>query len=321
MPAQVKMQAPSLWTTEQVAPRERLSYWVDVICEAFLEMDCNSSEATRFSGQLQSLPKGAISLNRVVATSQDVFRTKQAIARSTDAPFYLIADACHEWQVLQDGQTAHLRAGDAVLVDSAKPYDFHFTQGVSCLSIQISRPWLSQWLEQPECAGIRVTRHDQGWGQSIAALSRQWVEHLGSADDVEQDMLVDHIGSILGASLNPQRQTPQPPLLDLADLARKCMGEDLASTRLSAAVVATRLGVSVRTLHRAFEQRGTSFLYSLQSQRIDRAAQMLTQARLAHVLIGEVGRRCGFADPSHFVRVFQQHRNMTPSQWRRQARP
>lgn len=319
----LKLNVPQVleWSTAEVESSQRLSYWVDVICEAFLEMECDSAEPHCFTGQLQSKPKGAISLNRVVASAQDVFRTRQAISRSVDAPFYLISDACHEWQVRQDGEAAHLRAGDAVLVDSAKPYEFHFKQGVSCLSVQISRSWLSQWLAQTECTGVRVIRCDQGWGQSVAALSRQLVGNLASADDLQQEMLVDHIGSMLGASLPDKSNAAQPTLRDLAEQARLCMAEDLSSSGLSAATVAARLGISVRTLHRAFEQRGTSFLHCLQAQRIDRAAQMLQQARLVNILVGEIGRRCGFQDASHFVRVFQQHRGMTPLQWRRQALP
>jgi AraC family transcriptional regulator, positive regulator of tynA and feaB len=315
--------APHLlqWTTAAVESSQRLSYWVDAVCEAFLEMECTAVDAHGFAGQLQSLPKGAISLNRVVASAQDVFRTRHAISRSVDAPFYLITDTCCEWQVRQDGETAHLRAGDAVLIDSAKPYEFHFQQGVSCLSIQIARGCLSQWLDAPEARGLRLTRHDQGWGQSLAALNRQFFGDLATANALPQDLLVDHIGALLGASLPEPERGGQAELRDLVGMARHCIGADLASSTLTAVVVAAQLGVSVRTLHRAFAQRGLSFLQCLQSQRIERAAHMLRQARLAHVLVGEIGRRCGFPDASHFVRVFQQHRGITPSHWRRQALP
>src|SRR3989344_1598153 len=154
------------WTTDVVAPPARLDYWVGAICEAFLEMDCSSREAPLFGGELQSLPVETLSINRVRASTQDVFRTPAGIARSRQLPFYLIGQAETAWHVRQDGHLAHLRPGDVVLLDSARPYELHFPEGVHCVSLQLPRAWVGQWLEQAEAPGPRVAWRDQGWGQS-----------------------------------------------------------------------------------------------------------------------------------------------------------
>jgi len=44
---------------------------------------------------------------------------------------------------------------------------------------------------------------------------------------------------------------------------------------------------------------------------------LLRRPQLAHVAVGEIGRRCGFADPSHFARAFQRAMGVSPAQWRR----
>ena len=102
-----------------VAPAARLDYWVGAICEAFLEMDCSSREAPMFDGALVSLSVEPLSVNQVRATTQDVYRKPSGIGRSRQLPFYLIGHAEAAWHVRQDGQVAHLRPGDVVLVDSA----------------------------------------------------------------------------------------------------------------------------------------------------------------------------------------------------------
>ena len=126
-----------------VAPPARLDYWVGAICEAFLEMDCSSREAPLFGGELQSLPVETLSINRVRASTQDVFRTPAGIARSRQLPFYLIGQAETAWHVRQDGHLAHLRPGDVVLLDSARPYELHFPEGVHCVSLQLPRAWVA----------------------------------------------------------------------------------------------------------------------------------------------------------------------------------
>jgi len=308
------------WSTEAEAdPARRLDYWVGAICEAFLEMDCTSRETARFGGDLLSQSQGALNLNRVRAASQEVFRTPQSIRRSVRAPFYLIMDAQNDWCVEQDGQGARLRPGDAVLVDSARPYALRFTQGVSCLSIQIPREWLGQWLRVPETKGLRCTRRDQGWGRSLAALAHQLVDDLPAARAWPQQMLAEHIGALVAAALEPADHMAARAAHGHAALAarlRQHLELHFASPGLTAARVAQALGVSARTLHRALQGEGTGFVQLLQQRRVAQAARMLRQPRLAALQAGEIGRRCGFADPSHFNRVFQAHQGMTPQQWR-----
>jgi AraC-like DNA-binding protein len=225
------------------------------------------------------------------------------------------------WRASQDGQALCLQPGDAVLVDSSRPYEFHFDQGVSCLSIQIPRAWLGQWLSQPETRGLRHTRASQGWGRSLAALGQQWVGDLASARDLPEQVLTDHLGALLSASFNPAPPACAPTAAqsDLAARALRQLQQDLASPGLTAPVVAQRLGVSTRTLHRCLAQAGHSFVQCLHRLRIQQACHMLDQPRLRHLMVGEVGRRCGFADASHFIRVFRQITGHTPEAWRQRS--
>src|SRR3989344_5908325 len=196
------------WTTDVVAPPARLDYWVGAICEAFLEMDCSSREAPLFGGELQSLPVETLSINRVRASTQDVFRTPAGIARSRQLPFYLIGQAETAWHVRQDGHLAHLRPGDVVLLDSARPYELHFPEGVHCVSLQLPRAWVGQWLRQAEASGPRVAWRDQGWGQSLGALAVQLARDPTSAQALPPALMSDHLGAPLCAARLRRKATP-----------------------------------------------------------------------------------------------------------------
>lgn len=161
------------WSTDVVGPVRRLDYWVGAICEAFLEMDCSSREDFAFDGTLTSVGVGAVSLNQVLASTQDVFRTLGGIARGQQYPYYLITQMRSAWHVRQGGHVAHLRPGDAVLVDSAQAYELHFPDAVACLSVQMPRVWVGRWLAEPESRAPRVVPRDQGWGKSMSALCLQ----------------------------------------------------------------------------------------------------------------------------------------------------
>jgi AraC family transcriptional regulator len=55
----------------------------------------------------------------------------------------------------------------------------------------------------------------------------------------------------------------------------------------------------------------------LMEQRIEKAKQLLVDTPLS---LAQIAQRCGFADQSHFTRVFAQLVQSSPGQWRRHWR-
>jgi AraC-like DNA-binding protein len=304
------------WSTDVVDPGRRLDYWVGAICEAFLEMDCSSREASAFGGRLTSLQGEEIVYNQVRASTQDVYRRPAAIARGKSHPFYLITQLQSPWHARQGGHLVQLRPGDAVLVDSARCYELHFPQSVACLSIQLPRAWVGRWLAQVDCDAARVAWRDQGWGRALSALCVQLGEDPASAAGYPQPLLADQVGAMLAAALEPA-QPAAPRSDDLVGRAETLMRELLDQPGLSGGDLAKALGVSLRTVHRAFAARDATLAGTLRHLRLQRAAELLAQPRLAGVSVAELGRRCGYADASHFVRQFQQAFGATPARWRR----
>jgi AraC family transcriptional regulator len=77
--------------------------------------------------------------------------------------------------------------------------------------------------------------------------------------------------------------------------------------------------ISHRHFCRAFRQSmGTAPHLFMQNARIEQAKALLAET---DTRLGEVGLACGFADQSHFTRVFAQLAGMTPGAWRRNACP
>jgi AraC family transcriptional regulator, positive regulator of tynA and feaB len=310
---------PREWTTADARPVERLDYWVGAICEAFLEMDCHSRAAECFDGTLTHLPLQQLALNQVCASTQEVYRTPANIARSSAQPFYLIAQTEQPWQVKQGGQRLQLRPGDVVLVDAAQPYELHFPNSVNCLSMQMPRSWVGQWLRTIDTPVARVAHREQGWGPMLSALCMQLGRQPGLALQTAPDWLEGHFGALLSAALEPA--APQPPLRSCRALHQRAvsiMRERLDQPGWSATDLASDLGVSLRTLQRAFTEVGETVAGSWRAMRIGHACALLSQPRLAGLAMSEIGRRCGYADASHFTRDFQRCMGKTPLRWARE---
>jgi AraC family transcriptional activator of tynA and feaB len=137
------------WTTDAERPNRRLSYWIDAICEGFLEMSVTSPCGATFQSSLESAQLGPIGVNRVRGTRQDVYRSQAAIRRARSNYYYLLCKPDGAWSVGQDGRVAAMKPGDVVLVDSRRPYEFHFPQSSDTVSLELAPSWVESWLPDP----------------------------------------------------------------------------------------------------------------------------------------------------------------------------
>lgn len=88
---------------------------------------------------------------------------------------------------------------------------------------------------------------------------------------------------------------------------------------LSIPVVATACGLSPSHFARAFRcSTGVSPHAWLVQQRVARAKDLM---QLRDLSLGDIAFACGFADQSHFTRVFARAERMSPGRWRRSIEP
>ena len=94
--------------------------------------------------------------------------------------------------------------------------------------------------------------------------------------------------------------------------------EDNLSAELTVAELASRLGISPRTLDRRFRAAtGLSPRQYWQRQRIQFAKELLESTNLT---ISEIAYRVGYQDAGHFARLFRREISVTPSGYRQTVR-
>ncbi|MGW0843798.1 helix-turn-helix domain-containing protein [Streptomyces sp. NPDC002787] len=95
--------------------------------------------------------------------------------------------------------------------------------------------------------------------------------------------------------------------------------EHLADADLSPEVIAGAHHISVRYLHKLFQDEGTSVGRWIQRRRLEECRRDLVLGVRNRRTIASVAGRWGFLSATHFSRVFRAAYGMSPSEWRETA--
>ena len=161
---------------------------------------------------------------------------------------------------------------------------------------------------------------DSQWGRVLASYVAQLSPEFVVQAPLPQGVLIDQLGALLAltaSELSGRRAVSTPAERSVRDHVYDHIRQRCAETSLQAADVASSLHMSKRSLHRALAACGDTFGAMLIHARVDLAVRMLQSPLFDRVTTAEIGRRAGFSDASHFVKVLRRRTGQTPLQMRR----
>jgi AraC family transcriptional regulator, positive regulator of tynA and feaB len=285
-------------STDLLEPSSRFAFWSEVVCRTFTMLDCRVADRTAFRARLCSRSLAGISVARVEATSSGVVRTGGLIRSSHDDSHIVMLQISGSTRVQQGERPRTMYPGAFDVVQADRPYVLDFPRD------------FSQYV-------IKLPRGPQPIGPAISPTAARFVRSLARDlldPDIEPDRVCDEVAArALQELLCGRPAEPAPPhcIPDLYGMAVAIIREKMFEPLLSRNRVADELGVSVRTLARAFAMHGTSFDRSLWNSRLESAYEALLSSR-GGTNITEIALRHGFSDSSHFARRFKARFGVKP---------
>jgi AraC-like DNA-binding protein len=134
----------------------------------------------------------------------------------------------------------------------------------------------------------------------------EWLDSLVAADRAETAFLAFIVGLIEKEPVYRWLDAEGTMLAAQGVIERHLQDEDL-----SPALIAQRLGISVRTLHRSFSCGDHSVMSLIRQLRIEGARADLLSDRSA-AAVSQVAAKWHFSDASHFIRSFKAWYGVTP---------
>jgi AraC-like DNA-binding protein len=210
-------------------------------------------------------------------------------------------------------------AGDLSVRDTNTPWVIEHTGHSEVLAIEVPRYRLESVLGS--------ARHFTGLSANsrlpTTALARSFLCDLLRVGDQLTPLAAEHMTAIgidlITASLAERMAIDAPRALRetlIVQRAKKYIAMNFNDLTLDSAKVAAASGVSLRRLQDLFRKFGDSVAASIWQQRLEKAAERLSDPVNRHISLSEVAFRCGFADQAHFSRRFRDQFGVSPREYR-----
>ncbi|WP_314947305.1 AraC family transcriptional regulator [Bradyrhizobium cosmicum] len=234
--------------------------------------------------------------------------------------------ACECWEEGRYVTREDIRAGATYLYDLKRDPRYVIDKPFHSLFFYLPRSALGDVARQPGAPCVGELSYEPGVGHDdgiIRHIGATLQQGLRRPDETNQ-LFVDHMLLALTAhvaqtygGLKPAAEQNRGGLAPW-QVKRACdrLDSDL-SGKIALQQLATELGLSVSHFSRAFRiSTGLPPHQWLLRQRVKAAKQLMTVRDLP---LSEIASSAGFANQSHFTRVFSQIVGVSPGAWRREA--
>jgi AraC-like DNA-binding protein len=315
-----------IFTTDEVRPADSTAYWVDALCDAYVQLDCDPMALDRpghFHGEIQQNSLSTVDVSVVEASPQRVARTRDLISRADEDVFIVSMQRHGRCQVIQDRREAELGPGDFVVYDSTRPDILHFPDGIHQFTLKIPRGQLIAQLPSVESLTAMQVPGRRGAGRLMINMIETLIRDIGELDPISFDAVADSIVAILTAGLRTLERgvEPAPSTLSAYHLERikQHVLANLHDPGLSVQSTSAALQLSVSSLYRVFESQRTTLSEWIWNQRLDRCRRDLADPSFANQSVIQIAFRWGFSDASHLSRSFKRAFGISPRDFRMRA--
>jgi AraC-like DNA-binding protein len=312
------------WCTDEVEPNDRFDYWREVRSKGLFGVTAELERERRadFSGEFSLRQLGGAGLVELKASPYTVERSTSDIA---DAPGDAI---CVYQQLGSGGWFGGMRGSDFAIANGSfatshtdLPYRTA-PSGAGGFHLRVLKIPLSSIPVQDK--RMRELAPRTFGDPTLAPLLGACFADLNeAADDVALDatslvQALAHLALIERGIVRPGGRRGQAALRTARlSQARRLIAYHLQDPGLAPAMVADKLGVSVRHLHMLFETAEKSFSQTVTDERLKQSRRLMRES--PQRLIADIAAACGFESLATYYRVFNAAYGMAPGDFRAQG--
>ncbi len=310
------------FNTDDVAPRDRAPQWCEWIHQHFGGLGSDLYGDHEFDGEMRSTRAGDVVLTRIEANRHRVLRSADMVDHAEQPYLKIVAPWSGVAAVSQQYREASARDGSWIIYDTTDVYEVENPHRVDHLVVMVPKDEVvdrsmrlsSLMARQMGLSGIsrvalETMRHTY---QELPSMSPEAVRGAG-------EMIKQLVRLSLQELAGHESAVTQKHAL--RDRIKFHIAQHLRDPALTVDSMARSFNCSRRTLYLAFEAEGESLAAYIQRVRLEACVRDLQSKGPHGKPITDVAMSWGFANLSHFSRVFRERTGSSPSEFRRAQQP
>jgi AraC-like DNA-binding protein len=303
------------FSTDAFREHERIAAWREVFGRNVLNIDISPESRKGFHASATIFRSATLGVIRA-STSAVRQGNSRSLITNDDVSFGWVLSC--PWNASQLGRSVDLYPGDGLLMSNGDVGAMAFPEECRYVAFGLPKLALAPLVHNiGELFARRIPASNPALRMLLRYLELAQEDHLAPTLELQM-AFTNHVCDLLALAIGATR--------DAAELARtrglssarlRAMKDDIGKARnrpdLSVHSLAARHGVSARYVQRIFEESGFTFTQYVTEQRLEAAYKALRRRTSVNVPISTIAYDCGFADVSHFNRVFRQRFGCTPT--------
>ena len=310
---------PSVFSSDQIAPRHRLDAWRSFVSDAFVPTDIVGAEQAGFEARMEAVSLGEVGLARFTGSRQGFNRTRPMIRSSQPDGFVASIPLSGRLRFTHGAESGETPTGGITLFEMAGETCTTNTEDMNVLAIALPRFRVEALFGSVRNLGgltlgaeAAMTPIIIGFLRSVMAsaesLTGDSAARLGT---IAADLLA--AGFLERMGRDPNRSMG---IAACAARAKAFIRANLGDSLLSPEMVARRQGFSLRRLQEIFAAERLTVSNYIWEQRLLRARDMLSSRAFDRLTLDEVARAAGFSGSPHFFRRVRARFGQTPREIR-----
>ncbi|QOV47393.1 helix-turn-helix domain-containing protein [Streptomyces chromofuscus] len=310
--------------TADLPVAERFGSWHDMTAKALIPNVIRSDHEADFRARARVLQLGDLQVSALAYPALETRRSTQLIRRSDPDGYQMMLSLRGGHRILQAGRDSVCGAGDMMLYDTSRPWhgwtadDSDRVKGVMVAFPRALLPLPADELDRLTAVPLPGR---EGLGAVLSGYLVQLTAGAAAytpADDSRLaactlDLLTAYLAHYLDADASvPPSARHKAQLLQI----RAFVQRHLDDPDLSPGAIAAAHHMSLRSLHRLFQQEGLTVAGWIRGRRLESCRRDLADPLLRSRSVRAIAARWGFSDPAHFSRAFRAAYGMSPGEYR-----
>jgi AraC-like DNA-binding protein len=268
----------------------------------------------------KTLPLANMCVYDITAQKQAIDTGRNYLTSNTNTVF-ISTLVSGQATITQGNSEFNLVPGELAIFEQSADFTIYFEQSSRHIMLEISEDIFNERLNGRKNEVFEPRKlNDAGLVPVIATLLKSLATEVHKMSETDQYTLTNTLIELAGASIRAAAIQPENQQHDsqvkLFQRILAYMEQNYADCELSPKVVAEANGISIRYLHRLFQQSGMAVSKWIWERRLKAAREDITNPEKTAMRISEIAFLHGFNDPAHFSRSFRDRFNISPSKLR-----